>query len=205
MLASCLIYSETLSSWALGLDCISCRKCNECRSPLMQDTSAHMVASSCLKSLPNQTRPPPYFTPNPLWLFTTHMPLRNIWEKRGGRGKPLQKKGLLLKSVSVERAMFSLLQQIYTVVSDGLGFLPKHGPPIINSTAADTARHLHSSLTLQDCSRGLWGGAEVGRRVGGAERQVGGVCALVWGMAKVQSLLYPSACSATEKITKSIG
>lgn len=53
--------------------------------------------------------------------------------------------------------MFSLPQQIYTVVSDGPGFLVKLSPPIINSMAADTTRHLHSSLTLQDCSHGLWG------------------------------------------------
>lgn len=68
--------------------------------------------------------------------------------------------------------MFSLPQQIYTVVSDGPGFLLKRSPPIINSMAADTARHLHSSLTLQDCSQGLGGGmgeplwAEVGWRMG---------------------------------------
>jgi len=55
----------------------------------------------------------------------------------------------------VEQAMFSLPQQICTVVSDGPGFLLKLSPPIINSMAADTTRHLHSSLTLQDCSQGL--------------------------------------------------
>ncbi len=92
------------------------------------------------------------------------------------------RKGLPPENIPVVQAMFSLPQQIYTVVSDGPGFLLKRSPPIINSMAADTARHLHSSLTLQDCSQGLGGlvWAEVGWRMGGdgateAGRQVGGV------------------------------
>ena len=68
--------------------------------------------------------------------------------------------------------MFSLLPQIYTVVSDGPGFLLKLSSPIINSMAADTARHLHSSPTLQDCSQGA--GGLVWVKVG-ASTQVSGV------------------------------
>lgn len=100
--------------------------------------------------------------------------------------------------------MFSLPQQIYTVVSDGPGFLLKRSLPIINSMAADTARHLHGSLTLQDCSQGL-GACGCGLKDGGVEamrafRQVGGVSVCVclclgWGRGvgeggSKQSVLY---------------
>lgn len=74
--------------------------------------------------------------------------------------------------------MFCLPQQIYTVVGDGLGFLLKHSPPIINSMAADTTRHLHSSLTLQDCSQGL--GGWCGQRWDGGWGEERG---WVWGLA----------------------
>lgn len=73
---------------------------------------------------------------------------------RGTRGKAARKRA---PNMPVLRAVFSLPQQIYTVVGDGLGFLLKLSPPIINSMAADTARHLHGSLTLQDCSQALGG------------------------------------------------
>lgn len=82
------------------------------------------------------------------------------------RAKPPEK-GSHLKNIPVVRAMFSLPQQIYTVVSDGPGFLLKRSPPIINSVAADTARHLHGSLTLQDCSQALGGGEVEGGRSAG--------------------------------------
>lgn len=47
--------------------------------------------------------------------------------------------------------MFSLPQQIYTVVSDGLGFLLKHNPPIINReqlTPSDTCTSLLDTAGL---------------------------------------------------------
>lgn len=72
------------------------------------------------------------------------------------------------QNIPVFQAVFSLPQQIYTVVGDGPGFLLKLSPPIINSMAADTARHLHGSPTLQDCSQALggppwrrWGGGRL--------------------------------------------
>lgn len=73
---------------------------------------------------------------------------------RGTRVKAARKRA---QNIPVLQAVFSLPQQIYTVVGDGPGFLPKLSPPIINSMAADTARHLHGSLTLQDCSQALGG------------------------------------------------
>lgn len=74
---------------------------------------------------------------------------------RGGtRVKAARKRA---PNMPVLQAVFSLPQPIYTVVGDGLGFLLKLSPPIINSMAADTARHLHGSLTLQDCSQALGG------------------------------------------------
>lgn len=94
----------------------------------------------------------------------THEPLPKLPEKHTCTHthtvlkECLPEKGLPPKNIPVVQAMFSLPQQIYTVVSDGLGFLLKRSPPIINSMAADTARHLHGSLTLQDCSQGLGGG-----------------------------------------------
>lgn len=87
--------------------------------------------------------------------------------------------------------MFSLPQQIYTVVSDGPGFLLKRSLPIINSMAADTARHLHGSLTLQDCSQGL-GACGCGLKDGGSGGHEGlqtgwwcqCVCVSVFGMGE---------------------
>ncbi|KAK1891988.1 Cilia- and flagella-associated protein 299 [Dissostichus eleginoides] len=76
---------------------------------------------------------------------------------------------------------------MYTVVSDGPGFFLKRSPPIINSVAADTARHLHSSLTLQDCSQGLGGlvWAEVGwRKEGGGGQQTGSQVGLIHARSK---------------------
>lgn len=94
------------------------------------------------------------------WIQTktgTHMQTLLKGYPERGREWSLPEKGLPPKNIPVVQAMFSLPQQIYTVVSDGPGFLVKLSPPIINSMAADTTRHLHSSLTLQDCSHGLWG------------------------------------------------
>lgn len=87
----------------------------------------------------------------------THADTPQGISRSGTMVKPARKKGLPPKNIPVVQAMFSLPQQIYTVVSDGPGFLLKLSPPIINSMAADTARHLHSSLTLQDCSQRLGG------------------------------------------------
>lgn len=64
---------------------------------------------------------------------------------RGTRVKAARKRA---QNIPVLQGVFSLLQQIYTVVGDGPEFLLKLSPPIINSMAADTARHLHGSLTL---------------------------------------------------------
>lgn len=75
---------------------------------------------------------------------------------RGTRVKAARKRA---QNMPVLQAVFSLPQQIYTVVGDGPGFLLKLSSPIINSMAADTTRHLHGSPTLQDCSQALGGGA----------------------------------------------
>ncbi len=133
----------------------------------MQHTSTHMVSTVAsitqarlCDSLPTQISNHLHRTPKSLpklsgkhtHTLTTHF-LRDI--QKMDEGKAFAKKRLPPKNIPVVQAMFSLPQQIYTVVSDGPGFLLKRSPPIINSMAADTARHLHSSLTLQDCSQGL--------------------------------------------------
>lgn len=58
-------------------------------------------------------------------------------------------------NILVIQAMFSLPQQIYTVVSDGLGVLLKHSPQIINReqlTPSDTCTSLPDTAWL------FWGG-----------------------------------------------
>lgn len=148
--------------------------CNSGRSPQMQHTSPHMVSAiasitqaACVKSLPSQisNEPPLILLLNPSLNPLTNTYVSQGISRKGTRVKP--KKGLSPQNIPAVQAMFSLPQQIYTVVSDGPGFLLKRSLPIINSMAADTARHLHGSLTLQDCSQGL-GACGCGLKDGGS-------------------------------------
>lgn len=83
-----------------------------------------------------------YFAVTRKHLYTWRNPSEEILKGTGV--KAARKRA---QNIPVSQAVFSLPQQIYTVVGDGPGFLLKLSPPIINSMAADTARHLHGSDT----------------------------------------------------------
>lgn len=90
----------------------------------------------CVKSLPSQISNPPPPTPE------EHL--------KRDKSKPARKR-TRPSNIPVIQAMFSLPQQIYTVVSDGSGFLLKHNSPIINSgqlTPSDTCASLPDSAGL---------------------------------------------------------